>query len=105
MQADAAQAGVAAVDHINQHARHFFADAVAYVSALPSSAQSIRRFCLLPMLLAGRTLDLALGNVAVVDPDQAVKVTRDVVTQTMEQVEALLEDEHALRSLRLAEVA
>jgi len=100
---NASQAGIASVDQINQHARQFYADAVAYVVALPSSATSLRRFCLLPMLLAGKTLDMALGNAAVVDPNTAVKVNRDVVTQTMAQVEVLLQDEHALRALCIQE--
>ena len=92
------QAGVAAVDQINQHARRFLR-MPSHVSAAAKFRATVRRFCLLPMLLAGKTLNLALGNAAVVDPNQTVKVTRDVVAQTMEQVEALLQDEHALRSV------
>ena len=99
LNAEASKEGVAAVDHINHHARRFYSDAVAYVVALPNSTPALRRFCLLPMLLAGKTLELALGNGAVVDPNKAVKVTRDVVGQTIDQVEALLQDEHALRTL------
>ena len=105
LNAQSSEEGIAAVDQINKHARRFYADAVAYVVALPASTPALRRFCLLPMLLAGKTLELALGNGAVVDPNKAVKVTREVVGQTIEQVEALLEDEHALRALRMPEPA
>jgi farnesyl-diphosphate farnesyltransferase len=98
---DQTACGVAAVDQVNHHARRFYTDAVSYVLALPSTAVSLRRFCLFPMLLAGRTLELALSNTAVVDPLQAVKVTREVVTQTIAQVENLLQDEMALQALTL----
>ena len=103
LNAGASAEGIAAVDQINKHARRFYADAVAYVVALPASTPALRRFCLLPMLLAGKTLELALGNGAVVDPNKAVKVTREVVGQTIEQVESLLQDEQALRTLCIAE--
>ncbi len=102
LEADQFDAGIAAVDQVNHHARRFYGDAVSYILALPSSAPALRRFCLFPMLLAGRTLEMAMGNSAVLDPRQAVKVTRDVVTQTIEQVEALLNDEMALQMLTLS---
>jgi phytoene/squalene synthetase len=101
LETDQTISGIGAVDQVNHHARRFYADAVSYVLALPSTAVELRRFCLFPMLLAGRTLELALGNPAVVDPMQAVKVTRNVVTQTITQVEALLQDEVALQALTL----
>jgi len=105
LEADQAAAGIAAIDQVNLHARHFYGEAVAYVLALPSTAVALRRFCLFPMLLAGRTLELALSNTAVIDPRQVVKVTRDVVTQTIAQVEHLLQDEAALQALTLSRPA
>ena len=98
-------AGVAAVDTVNAHARRFYADAVAYVLAIPRSAEALRRFCLFPMLLAGKTLSLARNSQAVVDVSSKVKVTREIVMQTAAQVEALLADDTAIGALTLQEPA
>ena len=68
----------------------FFAEAVSYVVALPKQSEGLRRFCLFPMLLAAKTLDLALGNTAVVDPSWAVKVSREIVAETAQLVESIL---------------
>jgi farnesyl-diphosphate farnesyltransferase len=96
-----ADAGVAAVDRVNAHARRFYADAVAYVLAIPQSAEALRRFCLFPMLLAGKTLELARNSQAVVDASSKVKVSREIVMQTAAQVEALLNDDLAIGALTL----
>lgn len=96
-----ADAGIAAVDRVNAHARRFYADAVAYVLAIPQSAEALRRFCLFPMLLAGKTLELARNSQAVVDASSKVKVSREIVMQTAAQVEALLTDDLAIGALTL----
>ncbi len=95
-------AAIRSVDTVNQHARRFFAEAVAYVIALPKQAESLRRFCLFPMILASKTLDLALGNGAVVDPKAAVKISREVVAETAQLVESILGDDHAIASLSIS---
>jgi len=59
----------------------------------------LQRFCLFPMLLAGKTLDLALGNRAVLDPDIPVKVDRMTVSVTTAMVEDLLSRDSAMRGL------
>ncbi|MEC9390586.1 MAG: squalene/phytoene synthase family protein [Myxococcota bacterium] len=93
---------LAAVNQVNAHAQRFFADAVAYVLAIPPSAEALRRFCLLPMLLAGKTLALVRNNPAVVDVAKRVKVSREIVMQTAAQVEALLNDDQAIGALTIA---
>ena len=98
-------AGIMAVDSVNAYARRFYADAVAYVLAIPRSAESLRRFCLFPLLLAGKTLDLARNNPAVVDIASTVKVSREIVMQTAAQVEALLADDRAIGALTIGETA
>jgi len=98
-------AGLHAVNKVNLHAQRFYADAVAYVLAIPHSASALRRFCLFPMLLAGKTLNLARNNPAVIDAAAKVKVSRDIVMQTAAQVEALLTDDMAIRALTIAQPA
>ena len=93
---------LAAINQVNSHAQGFYADAVAYILALPASAEALRRFCLLPMLLAGKTLALARNNPAVVDVAKRVKVSREIVMQTAAQVEALLNDDQAIGALTIA---
>ena len=98
-------ASLNAVNRVNMHAQRFYADAVAYVLAIPQSAAAIRRFCLFPMLLAGKTLNLARNNPAVIDAAAKVKVSRDIVMQTAAQVEALLTDDTAIGALSIVEPA
>jgi len=98
-------AGIRSVDRVNTHARRFYAEAVSYIVAIPPTEQALRRFCLFPMLLAGKTLDLALSNPAVVDTETKVKVGRTVVAETAVQVEALLMDDMAIAALTVMEPA
>jgi len=91
---------MAAVDAVNHMGRTHFADALAYCAALPEDAEACRRFCLLPMLIARRTLDLALSNPATVTPGEPVKVTREIVGEEVARTEQLLGD-----NLGLAELA
>ena len=95
-------AAVRAVDTVNKNARRFFAEAVSYVVALPKQSEGLRRFCLFPMLLAAKTLDLALGNTAVVDPSRAVKVSREIVAETAQLVESILVDDRAIAALTMS---
>ena len=54
------------------------------------------------MLLAAKTLDLALGNTAVIDPTGAVKVSRDIVAETAQLVESILVDDRAIAALTMS---
>jgi phytoene/squalene synthetase len=99
------RAAQAAVDQVNLRARTYYADAVAYVLALPETEVELRRFCLFPMLLAGQTLDLALGNPACITPDQAVKISRQNVMEVAALVEDLVDDDLAIAALTLIEPA
>jgi farnesyl-diphosphate farnesyltransferase len=90
---------ICAIDELNLLARRHLEDGVAYILALPKSPVAMRRFCLLPMLLAAKTLDLALGNPAVVDAANPVKVSRAIVAETLAEVEALVGDDMAIAAL------
>jgi phytoene/squalene synthetase len=105
LDADQSTSAQAAVDAVNRLARSHFSDAIAYVLAVPTSGADYRRFCLLPMLLAARTLQLALGNSAVIATDRPVKVDRATVAATTEQVERLLQDNTAIAHLSLSATA
>ena len=94
-------AGIQAIDAVNLHARRFYSDAVSYVIALPKEAEALRRFCLFPMILAGKTLELALGSPSVVNPESAVKVSRSTVAEAAQMVEALLNDDRTLAALNV----
>ena len=98
-------AGMRAVDAVNLHARQFYGEAVSYILALPKEAEVLRRFCLFPMLLAGKTLELALSNPAVIDTESAVKVSRDTVAETIQMVETLLSDDGTLAALTVQGIA
>lgn len=97
-----AESGVRAVDMVNARARHLYAEAIAYILAIPREEEALRRFCLFPMLLAGKTLELAQGNRAVVNPNTVVKVSRAIVAETVAQVEALFSDDLGIGDLKLA---
>jgi phytoene/squalene synthetase len=97
-----AQRGVLAVDLVNARARALYAEAIAYILAIPREEEALRRFCLFPMLLAGKTLELARGNGAVVHPNSVVKVSRSIVEETMAQVETLFSDDLGIGALTLA---
>jgi farnesyl-diphosphate farnesyltransferase len=85
-----------AVETLVDLARSQASSALAYVQALAPEEIGPRRFCLFPMLLALRTLDLAQGNPAVLKPGVPVKVGREVVGEILLEMESLLADESAL---------
>jgi farnesyl-diphosphate farnesyltransferase len=104
---DPSQRGPAlqAIDQVNHMARSFFPEAVAYCAALPADNTHVRRFCLLPMLLAGRTLMMAQGHPSTLSPGAHVKISREAVTEEMARVEALLQDDAAIAALTLSSAA
>jgi len=94
----------AAVDAVNDLARTCFPEAVAYCTALPAEAEAVRRFCLFPMLMAGRTLLLAQGNPATLTAGSPVKVSREAVAEVLERTEQLLADDERIAALQLDQV-
>ena len=96
---DHRRAALAVIDSVGDLARSCLPDAVSYVLNLPSEEHALRRFCLFPMLMATRTLEIAAGNPAVVTDGAAVKVDRETVRCVGDRVEGLLCDEPAIASL------
>jgi len=94
-----------AVDAVNRLAQSYFSDAVTYASLLPSGASEVRRFCLVPMLLAGRTLSLADGNPATLTPGIPVKVSRETVMAEIQRADRLIHDDAGIASLSLIPAA
>lgn len=93
---------LAAIRDVVSLARDQIQASVAFVLALPADEPALRRFCILPMMLAIRTLDLAEDNPAVLVPGQAVKISRDVVFEVIEKVETLLGDDEGIAALAMA---
>lgn len=96
------RAALRAVGQVAELASRHVEDAVRYVVALPGQAEAPRRFCLFPMLLAMRTLDLARGNAACVTPGEPVKVDRAVVGEVFGEVERLVGDDAAILQILAA---
>lgn len=80
--------GVRCVDRLVALARSNRTSAWAYVALLDDP--SLRRFCLLPLLLADRTLDLLEGNPDVLR--HSPKLSRTDVTRILEEVEDLVSE-------------
>lgn len=64
-------------------ARAHLDDAIAYCTALPAAAYGIRRFCLVSVFLAARTLALLPRDPHLLEPGHTVKVTRADVARTV----------------------
>lgn len=60
-------------------AREKLDDGMRYTLAIPPRHAGIRRFCLLPLWMAARTLVLARGNDAMFSSGNPVKIPRDEV--------------------------
>ena len=97
--------GLRAINAVNQMARAHYPAAAAYCRALPKGADACLRFCLFPMLMAGRTLDLAMSNPATLTPNEPVKVTREIVGEELLRTEQLLTDEAGMGALTLSTAA
>ena len=89
-------AALRAVGRVADLASGHLEDAARYVATLPQDAESTRRFCLFPMLLAARTLEVARGNPACVTRGEPVKVERSVVADVFGQVERIVRDDEAI---------
>ncbi|PKN59250.1 MAG: hypothetical protein CVU56_01875 [Deltaproteobacteria bacterium HGW-Deltaproteobacteria-14] len=69
----------AALAPVFARARAGLDDALAYTLAVPPDAVDVRRFCLLPLWMAKRTLALAETSDALFVPGAPVKISRDEV--------------------------
>jgi squalene monooxygenase len=69
----------AAVAPLFDIARKNLDDGMKYALAIPPRHAGIRRFCLLPLWMAARTLVLAKGSDAMFTPGDPVKIPRDEV--------------------------
>lgn len=76
-------AGREAVAHLTGMARTHLDDAITYCTALPAGEYGIRRFCLVSVFLAARTLALVPRDPRLLEPDHTVKITRPEVTRTV----------------------
>ncbi|MGM0576144.1 MAG: phytoene/squalene synthase family protein [Myxococcota bacterium] len=70
--------------------------AFAYCLAIPPSEEDVRRFCLLPLWMAVRTLHVARGNDAQLRAGAPVKITRDEVRAIVRDCMARCGDDEAL---------
>lgn len=64
-------------------ARRRLDDAIEYCTWLPREEYGIRRFCLVSVFLAARTLALVPRDERLLEPDHTVKITRAEVTRTV----------------------
>ncbi|HEU4569322.1 MAG TPA: squalene/phytoene synthase family protein [Gemmatimonadales bacterium] len=64
-------------------ARAHLDDAVRYCTLLPRTAYGIRRFCLISVFLAARTLHLAERDERLLDPAHRLKITRGAVKRSL----------------------
>ncbi|MEI9951983.1 MAG: squalene/phytoene synthase family protein [Pseudomonadota bacterium] len=72
-------------------------EALEYVLLLPAEHVQLRLFCLLPLWMALETLVVAIGNDAVLIADRQVKISRDAVSEIIEDCLRHASDDAALR--------
>src|SRR5690606_21367638 len=75
----------AMLDRLFDNARAHLDAAFEYTLAIPQSATSIRRFCLVPLWLAVATLDLCRTDSALLKPGERVKLSRNRVMELSSQ--------------------
>jgi squalene monooxygenase len=88
----------AALEPLFDLARTKLDDGLRYTLAIPPRHAGIRRFCLLPLWMAARTLVLARGNDAMFTPGEPVKIPRDEVVALSIACVAQSGDDGALRA-------
>ncbi|MCB9785082.1 MAG: squalene/phytoene synthase family protein [Deltaproteobacteria bacterium] len=91
------RAAHAAVLPVFERADRALDTALEYCLALPPTATDVRLFCLLPLWMAVRTLELARGNDAQFTPSRPVKVSREEVAHLVAECHARAADDDALR--------
>lgn len=57
--------------------------AMEYTLLIPKGEPRVRLFCVMPVLFAIKTLEVAMKNDDLLDPDKKVKITRDTVKKTL----------------------
>ncbi len=88
----------AALEPLFELARAKLDDGMRYTLAIPPRHAGVRRFCLLPVWMAARTLVLAQGNDAMFTPGKPVKIPRDEVAALSLACIAHSGDDEALRA-------
>lgn len=71
------------VEKVAVMARRHLDDAIEYCTTLPRAEYGIRRFCLVSVFLAARTLALVPRDPRLLEPGHTVKITRAEVTRTV----------------------
>jgi phytoene/squalene synthetase len=97
LSADHRPAAHAAVRPVFERADRALDVAFEYCLALPPDATDVRQFCLLPLWVAVRTLELARGNDAQFIASRPVKVSREEVARLVAECRARAADDGALR--------
>jgi farnesyl-diphosphate farnesyltransferase len=87
----------AAVRPVFDRAERALLAALEYALAVPPDAPDVRLFCLLPLWMAVRTLQVARGNDAQFVPGEAVKIDRPEVAAIVEWCRAHCTDDERLR--------
>jgi phytoene/squalene synthetase len=80
-----------------ERASEHLGKAFEYVLLIPAEQVQLRLFCLLPLWMALETLVVALGNDAVLIADRPVKISRDAVSDIIEDCLQNANDDAALR--------
>ncbi len=88
----------AAVRPVFERADRALGAALEYALAIPPEARDVRLFCLLPLWMAVRTVEVARGNDAQFEPGAEVKIGRDEVGTLIEWCRAHCADDERLRA-------
>lgn len=88
----------AAVEPLFNRATAHLDRALRYALSIPAEQREIRMFCLLPLLMAVRTLVLARGNDAMFIAGAPVKISRDEVASILAVCLREADDDEALRA-------
>ena len=78
--------------------RHLI-EGIEYVLGVPSEETGIRKFCLIPIVLAAATLDRLLQNRADLYTGDDVKINRALVFELLNQVDEVVADNQRIRQL------
>lgn len=78
--------------------RHLF-QGIEYVLGVPAEETGIRKFCLVPIVLAGATLDRLLQHRADLYNGDDVKINRTRVFEPLNQVDQVVSDNQRIRQL------
>jgi farnesyl-diphosphate farnesyltransferase len=77
-------------------------EALEYTLTIPDSERDIRLFCALPLILAVRTLSLALQTTSTFS-ERVLKISREEVTEIHADLERFAMDNQALRKAYMRE--